>query len=108
MYTSEIDLSTETTIGKQFLLFIALNNTFYNYILSYIELLELANAYSENQLIKRCIRIIGKGITVQNVAFLYHTSIQYNTKVNNISYYFFLVFTQSTIKIYEKLCISRN
>ncbi|KAK9296481.1 hypothetical protein QLX08_009530 [Tetragonisca angustula] len=58
LYTDEIDLPTETTL----------------------ELLELANAYSENQLIRHCIRIICKRITVQNVAFLYNTSIQYNAK----------------------------
>ncbi|XP_043513899.1 RCC1 and BTB domain-containing protein 1-like isoform X2 [Frieseomelitta varia] len=58
LYTDEIDSSTEIIL----------------------ELLELANAYSENQLIRHCVRIICKKITVQNVAFLYNTSIQHNSK----------------------------
>lgn len=45
-----------------------------------LELLDLANAYSENQLKRYCIQIINKGITVTNVIVLYNTSIQYNAK----------------------------
>ncbi|XP_043798332.1 RCC1 and BTB domain-containing protein 1-like isoform X1 [Apis laboriosa] len=48
--------------------------------LNALELLDLANAYSENQLKRYCIQIINKGITVTNVIVLYNTSIQYNAK----------------------------
>lgn len=47
-----------------------------------IELLDLANAYFENQLKKRCIQIIKQGITVLNVAFLYSTAIENNAQVS--------------------------
>lgn len=60
-----------------------------NNIFFYIELLDLANVYSENQLKRHCIQMINKKITVTNVAYLYSISIQYNAKVNNISYLFF-------------------
>lgn len=67
-----------------------MNNIFYELYCFFIELLDLANAYSENQLKRYCIQIINKGITVTNVIVLYNTSIQYNAKVNNIFFYNFL------------------
>ncbi|CAL7941032.1 unnamed protein product [Xylocopa violacea] len=58
LYTNEIDLPAENAL----------------------ELLDLANVYSENRLKRRCIQMIKKGITVENVTFLYSTSIKYNAK----------------------------
>lgn len=48
-----------------------------------IELLDLANAYCENNLKKHCIRMIKQGITVSNVAYLYSIAIEYNAEVVN-------------------------
>ncbi|XP_020287366.1 RCC1 and BTB domain-containing protein 1-like [Pseudomyrmex gracilis] len=45
-----------------------------------LELLDLANAYCENNLKRRCIRMIKQEISVANVAFLYSTAIEYNAK----------------------------
>ncbi|KDR17139.1 RCC1 and BTB domain-containing protein 1-like isoform X2 [Zootermopsis nevadensis] len=45
-----------------------------------LELLELANAYCELQLKKRCEQIIKQGITVENAALLYSTAIVYECK----------------------------
>jgi hypothetical protein len=45
-------------------------------------LLELANAYCEVQLKKRCEQIIKQGITVENAAVLYSTAIAYEAKVS--------------------------
>ena len=42
-----------------------------------IGLLDLANSYCEQQLKRRCERIIRQGITVHNVAMLYATAIKY-------------------------------
>ena len=42
-----------------------------------IGLLDLANSYCEQQLKRRCERIIRQGITVDNVAMLYATAIKY-------------------------------
>ena len=47
----------------------------------FTELLDLANAYFEMQLKRRCVQMIKQGITVSNVAFLYSTAIEYNAKV---------------------------
>ncbi|XP_048266273.1 RCC1 and BTB domain-containing protein 1 isoform X3 [Bombus terrestris] len=58
LYTNEVELSQENAL----------------------ELLDLANAYSENQLKRHCIQMINKKITVKNVAYLYSISIQYNAK----------------------------
>lgn len=54
-----------------------------------LELLDLANAYFETQLKRRCVQMIKQGITVQNAAFLYKTAIEYNAKVSkdNLSFY---------------------
>ncbi|XP_076757246.1 uncharacterized protein LOC143427199 [Xylocopa sonorina] len=60
LYTNEIDLPAENAL----------------------ELLDLANVYSEDQLRERCVRMIKKGITVANVAFLYSTSIKYTDKAS--------------------------
>ena len=54
LYTDEVRLSPEDAIG----------------------LLDLANAYCEPELKKRCEGLIKKGITVENVAMLYATAIQ--------------------------------
>ncbi|XP_011635998.1 RCC1 and BTB domain-containing protein 1-like isoform X2 [Pogonomyrmex barbatus] len=45
-----------------------------------LELLDLANAYCENNLKKHCIRMIKQGITVSNVAYLYSIAIEYNAE----------------------------
>lgn len=58
LYTGDVDLPAENAL----------------------ELLDLANAYFENQLKKRCIQIIKQGITVLNVAFLYSTAIENNAQ----------------------------
>lgn len=50
-------------------------------IVIFSELLDLANAYFETQLKRRCVQMIKQGITVSNVAFLYSTAIEYNAKV---------------------------
>jgi RCC1 and BTB domain-containing protein len=42
-----------------------------------VGLLDLANSYCEQQLKKRCERIIKQGISVDNVAMLYATAIKY-------------------------------
>ena len=42
-----------------------------------IGVLDLANSYCEQQLKRRCERIIRQGITVDNVAMLYATAIKY-------------------------------
>lgn len=97
LYTNEIDpfLDPLNALGKYFHfsleknVYIILNNIFYELYSFFIELLDLANAYSENQLKRYCIQIINKGITVTNVIVLYNTSIQYNAKVNHI---FFILF----------------
>ena len=47
----------------------------------FLELLDLANAYFETQLKRRCVQMIKQGITVLNAAFLYKTAIEYNAKV---------------------------
>ncbi|XP_069687800.1 RCC1 and BTB domain-containing protein 1-like [Periplaneta americana] len=47
---------------------------------SALELLDLANAYCEVQLKKRCEQIIKQGITVENAAMLYSTAIEYEAK----------------------------
>ena len=49
--------------------------------------MKLAVAYSENQLKKRCIQIIRRGITVENAAFCYSIAIEYNAKVNKMWFY---------------------
>ena len=43
----------------------------------FLGLLDLANSYCEQQLKRRCERIIRQGITVDNVAMLYATAIKY-------------------------------
>lgn len=98
LYTNEIDpfLDPFNALGKYFhyLLekkYIILDNIFYKLYSFFIELLDLANAYSENQLKRYCIQIINKGITVTNVIVLYNTSIQYNAKVNNIFFISFYI-----------------
>ncbi|XP_001600404.1 RCC1 and BTB domain-containing protein 1 [Nasonia vitripennis] len=58
LYTDEVDLPPENAL----------------------ELLDLANAYFETQLKRRCVQMIKQGITVSNVAFLYSTAIEYNAK----------------------------
>ncbi|XP_060815883.1 uncharacterized protein LOC132907131 [Bombus pascuorum] len=58
LYTNEVDLSQENAL----------------------ELLDLANVYSENQLKRHCIQMINRKITVTNVAYLYSISIQYSAK----------------------------
>ena len=45
-----------------------------------IGLLDLANSYCEQQLKRRCERIIRQGITVDNVAMLYATAIKYQAR----------------------------
>ncbi|XP_054004464.1 RCC1 and BTB domain-containing protein 1-like isoform X2 [Hylaeus anthracinus] len=45
-----------------------------------LELLDLANAYSESHLKRRCIQMIKKEITVTNVIPVYSRSIKYDTK----------------------------
>ena len=42
----------------------------------FVGLLDLANSYCEQQLKRRCERIIKQGITVENVAMLYATAIK--------------------------------
>jgi RCC1 and BTB domain-containing protein len=44
-------------------------------------LLDLANAYCEIPLKKRCEQIIKHGITIENAAMLYSTAIAYEAKV---------------------------
>lgn len=46
-----------------------------------IELLDLANAYCETDLKRHCINMVKQGITIDNVAFLYSTAIEYNAEV---------------------------
>lgn len=58
LYTDEVDLPAENAL----------------------ELLDLANAYCENQLKRRCVQMIKRGITVENAAFLYSTAIEYNAQ----------------------------
>jgi len=45
-----------------------------------LELLDLANAYCETQLKRRCEQIIKQGITVENAVVLYSTAIAYEAK----------------------------
>jgi len=58
LYTDQVDLPPEDAIG----------------------LLDLANSYCEQQLKRRCERIIRQGITVHNVAMLYATAIKYQAQ----------------------------
>ncbi|KAF7997404.1 hypothetical protein HCN44_005975 [Aphidius gifuensis] len=58
LYTDEVDLPPENAL----------------------ELLYLANAYFETQLKRKCVQTIKRGITVDNVAFLYKTAIEYNAQ----------------------------
>ena len=58
LYTDQVDLPPEDAIG----------------------LLDLANSYCEQQLKRRCERIIRQGITVDNVAMLYATAIKYQAR----------------------------
>ncbi|XP_026673021.1 RCC1 and BTB domain-containing protein 1 [Ceratina calcarata] len=58
LYTDEIDLPEE--------------NVF--------ELLELANSFNENQLKKRCTRIMKKAITIENSASIYSMAVEYDAK----------------------------
>ena len=55
LYSDEVNLMPEDAIG----------------------LLDLANAYCENQLKKRCENLIMQGITVENASMLYSTAIKY-------------------------------
>jgi hypothetical protein len=48
-------------------------------------LLDLANSYCEQQLKKRCERIIKQGISVENVAMLYATAIKYQVREKHLS-----------------------
>ena len=50
-----------------------------------IGLLDLANSYCEQQLKRRCERIIRQGITVHNVAMLYATAIKYQVSDTIVS-----------------------
>lgn len=52
------------------------------YWFSFVELLDLASAYCEMQLKKRCEQIIKQGITVENAAVLYSTAIVYECEVS--------------------------
>ncbi|XP_066581210.1 RCC1 and BTB domain-containing protein 1-like isoform X2 [Prorops nasuta] len=54
LYTDKVDLSPENAL----------------------ELLNLANAYIEPQLKRRCVEVIKQGITISNVALLYSTAIE--------------------------------
>ncbi|XP_076633725.1 RCC1 and BTB domain-containing protein 1-like isoform X1 [Colletes latitarsis] len=45
-----------------------------------LELLHLADAYSEDQLKRRCIQMIKQEMTIMNVMFLYSTAVKYNEK----------------------------
>ncbi|KAK0179955.1 hypothetical protein PV327_005649 [Microctonus hyperodae] len=58
LYTDEVDLPPENAL----------------------ELLYLANAYFETQLKRKCVQMIKRGITINNVAFLYKTAIEYSSK----------------------------
>jgi hypothetical protein len=51
------------------------------YEFSFSELLDLANAYCEVPLKRRCEQIIKHGITIENAAMLYSTAIAYEAKV---------------------------
>ena len=64
LYTDQVDLPPEDAIG----------------------LLDLANSYCEQQLKRRCERIIRQGITVDNVAMLYATAIKY--QVQNVLFFY--------------------
>lgn len=46
-------------------------------------LLDLANAYCEQQLKRHCEQIIKRGITIDNSAILYAAAIKYEAKVRN-------------------------
>jgi hypothetical protein len=52
------------------------------YYFSLSELLDLANAYCEIPLKRRCEQIIKHGITIENAAMLYSTAIAYEAKVS--------------------------
>ncbi len=56
LYTDEVNLCPEDAVG----------------------LLDLANAYCETELKKRCEGLIKQGITVDNVAMLYQTALQFS------------------------------
>jgi len=58
LYTDELSLSTEDCIG----------------------LLDLANAYCESELKRRCEELIREGITVENAAVLYNTALKFEAK----------------------------
>ncbi|EFN61765.1 RCC1 and BTB domain-containing protein 1 [Camponotus floridanus] len=58
LYTDLIDLPTEKAL----------------------ELLDLANAYCENNLKRHCIQMIKQGISISNAAYLYSVAIEYNAK----------------------------
>ncbi|CAD6229421.1 GSCOCG00006584001-RA-CDS [Cotesia congregata] len=49
-----------------------------------LELMYLANAYFETQLKGKCVQMIKRGITINNVAFLYKTAIEYSSKVSEL------------------------
>eukprot|EP00095_Tigriopus_kingsejongensis_P000582 maker-scaffold372_size192401-snap-gene-0.50 protein:Tk00582 transcript:maker-scaffold372_size192401-snap-gene-0.50-mRNA-1 annotation:"rcc1 and btb domain-containing protein 1" len=58
LYTDEVNLSTEDAV----------------------ELLDLANAYCEVQLKRRCELLIQKGINIENVCMLYSTALRFNAE----------------------------
>ncbi|XP_012252206.2 RCC1 and BTB domain-containing protein 1-like isoform X2 [Athalia rosae] len=73
LYTDEVDLPAENAL----------------------ELLDLADAYCETQLKRRCVQLIKRGITVENAAFLYSTAIEYNAQVRGVGRILFQVCTES-------------
>nr|CAD7459960.1 unnamed protein product [Timema tahoe] len=69
---------------------------------SALELLDLANAYCESHLKRRCEQIIKHGITVENAAMLYSTALLYQAKVSAT-----LALVMTTITLAQGFCYSR-
>lgn len=86
LYTDEVDLPPEIALGRSEN--VSKNDTIEtfrgtSFVEFSTELLYLANAYFETQLKRKCVQMIKRGITVNNVAFLYKTAIEYNAQVSN-------------------------
>lgn len=87
LYTDEVDLPPENALGRSDI--VSNNDTSVkcrgtSFVEFFAELMYLANAYFETQLKRKCVQTIKRGITVDNVAFLYKTAIEYNAQVSSI------------------------
>ncbi|CAK9798777.1 RCC1 and BTB domain-containing protein 1 [Anthophora quadrimaculata] len=78
LYTDEIDTPNDIE-GKYYYLLHCRESIIYK-VLLFIELTNLADAYLDSQLKRRCVQLMKKSLTITDVALFYSLSIKFNAK----------------------------